>query len=180
MFPRWHFALALTYCVIFFPIFEVLKLRFDHTELLHNTSTSLISDRDSCSEAKVIEIELRINRWSVINAYPTAVRWRARGEKEVGIALSRHKRHSTLHYGQKKYKDAYYEYMIPIPRRFIENKLQYSPGTHKNTYGFLRAVLEDFDHLEPSNRSNLPIVGHFGTGQFSTGQFGTGKFCTKS
>ena len=83
-----------------------------------------------------------------------------------------------MRYGQKKYKDAYYEYMIPIPRRFIENKLQYSPGTHKNTYGFLRAVLEDFDHLEPSNRSNLPIVGHFGTGQFSTGQFGTRQFGT--
>ena len=83
-----------------------------------------------------------------------------------------------MHYGQKKYKDAYYEYMIPIPRRFIENKLQYSPGTHKNTYGILRAVLEDFDHLEPSNHSNWPIVGHFGTGQFSTGQFGTRQFGT--
>ena len=83
-----------------------------------------------------------------------------------------------MRYGQKKYKDAYYEYMIPIPRRFIENKLQYSPGTHKNTYGILRAVLEDFDHLEPSNHSNWPIVGHFGTGQFSTGQFGTRQFGT--
>ena len=49
--------------------------------------TSLIPERDSCSEAKVIEIELKINRWSVINAYPTAVRWRARGEKEVGMSL---------------------------------------------------------------------------------------------
>ena len=116
VFPRWHFALALTYCFILFPIFPLEGYTKHKVEIGWQGITpqylkaSLISERDSCSEAKVIEVELKINRWSVINAYPTAVRWRVGGEKEVGIVLRWHKRYSTLQYGKKKYKDAYYEY----------------------------------------------------------------------
>ena len=125
VFPRWHFALALTYCFILFPIFPLegcTKYKVENVSFEieigwpgitpQYLKASLISDRFSCSEAKVIEIELKINRWSVINAYPTAVRWRVGGEKEVGIVLSWHKRYSTLRYGKKKYKDAYYKYNI--------------------------------------------------------------------
>ena len=110
VFPRWHFALALTYCFILFPIFPLEGYTKHKVEIGWQGITpqylkaSLISERDSCSEAKVIEVELKINRWSVINAYPTAVRWRVGGEKEVGIVLRWHKRYSTLQYGKKSTK----------------------------------------------------------------------------